>query len=212
VGMELNPDKRNFDHHGVDAPDDLSTIALLFKHIFPYYREDNNLLELYNRLVMGISDWDTGNISLRNLNKYPLYLPQLISGFNRDGEVSQDIQFIKAVQFAYTVLANEINTAKEIVLAKEIWDKKKIVSKSTVLLEKYCTFWRTVQEKPEYKYIIQPESGNWTVVSVNNVKYPLPEINHRYSDKVVFQHKNRFLTVFKELKDALDYVSEFDLN
>jgi uncharacterized UPF0160 family protein len=213
VGMELNPEKLNFDHHHPSAPDDLSTVALLFEHLFPYYRDDRNLNELYNRLIKGISDWDTGNTpALRSLNKFPLYLPQLISAFNRQDDQQQDRQFINAVNFAHTVLANEMNTAKEIAQAKEIWERKKVINENTVLLEDYCTFWRTIQDKPQFKYIVQPDSGNWSVVSVNSNKYPLPVIKNENPSKVVFQHKARFITVFKHLKDALTFAGGIENN
>jgi uncharacterized UPF0160 family protein len=201
----------------VDSDDELSTVALLFQHLFPYYRNDKNLFELYMRLIKGLSDWDTGKISTpRKLNRYPLFLPQLISAFNRLGEPSQDQQFIKAVNFSHTVLANEMNTAKEIVFSKEIWSRKKIIHQDAVLLDHYCAFWRTIQDKPKFKYIVQPEAENWSVVSVNSKDYPLPAIvSHNFQkinmSKVVFQHKSKFITVFKELKDALTFVNELKI-
>ena len=205
VGGDYNPEMRNFDHHQYKVTENKSAVSLLFESLFPDFKTDRELLMLNDRLIKGISDWDLG-YAQRDLTGKPLYLPQLISNFNRYNTDNQDAQFIKAADFAYVVLANEINTAKEIVKAEKIWKKKQVLNNDTVLLNEYCVFWRTIQgEKTKYKYVVQPDNKNWMVLSVNSNKHPLPFVDKK-TKGLVFQHKQNFITVFDSLDNAIDFV------
>lgn len=208
VGNAYDPQTRNFDHHQMDAPEGLSTISLLFFHLFPDFREDDRLSKIYNRLIKGINEWDQGKAD-RILKGHPLHLPQLISGFNRFGMPNQDTQFLKAVDFAYKVLANEMNTAKEMIRSEEVWKKKEVLGKQVALLDEYCTFWRIVQgEEKHYKYIAQPDLDNWSVMSVDSELHPLPEVTGN-TNGLVFQHKDRFITVFNNYQSAINYINQY---
>jgi len=207
VGGVYSPKHLNFDHHQDDAPEGLSTIALLFFHLFPDYKTDKLLHKLYERLINGINEWDQGKTD-RKLFNHPLHLPQVISGFNRFGTSGQDAQFLKAVDFAYKILGNEMNTASEVIRSEEIWEKKKVLGNDTVLLPEFCVFWRSVQgDTPKYKYIVQPGENKWSVMAVNSDNHPLPQANE--TDKgIVFQHKDRFVIVFENHKSAMKYVNK----
>jgi uncharacterized UPF0160 family protein len=212
VGGEYDPGKRNFDHHQKEAPEGLSTISLLFFYLFPDYETDKELLKLYQRLITGINEWDQGKAD-RIMRNHPLHLPQVISGFNRFGTPGQDEQFLKAVDFAYQILGNELNTAGEIVRSEKIWEKKKILSDDTVILPEFCMFWRSVQgEKPQFKYIVQPGEKNWSIMSVDSHLYPLPETTEKKDEGVVFRHKDRFVIVFEDFKSTIQYVNNHILS
>ena len=206
VGGDYNPEMKNFDHHQEEVPGGKAAVSLLFESLFPDFNTDRELTLLHDRLIKGINDWDLG-LAQRDLTGKPLYLPQLISNFNRFGTDRQDAQFIKAVDFAYVVLSNEMNTAKEIVKAERIWEKKHVLNNNTVLLTEYCAFWRTIQnEEARYKFVVQPEKENWVVSSVDSNKYPLPVVQEN-KEGLIFQHKQRFLTVFDSFDRALDFVN-----
>jgi len=210
VGGEYNPARRNFDHHQQDAPVGLSTIALVFEHLFPGYKNDRLLEKVYNRLIKGINEWDQGKAD-RILIDHPLHLPQVISAFNRFGTPDQDLRFLKAVDFAHTIIGNEFNTAREMIRAEEIWEKKEKLNGETALLHENCVFWRTIQGKnPQYKYVVQPEEKNWQVLSVDSARFPLPEVPSA-TKGLVFQHKDRFITIFNNFTDAMKYVNQYIL-
>jgi uncharacterized UPF0160 family protein len=205
-GGDYNPRKRNFDHHQDETPEQLSTIAILFHHLFPGYPNDGMMMKLYDRLINGINAWDQGKID-RNAEDAPLYLPQLISAFNRYGTSEQDFQFIKAVQFAEQIIANEMNTAKELLRAEAIWEKRTFPVPNVALLDQHCVFWRIVQGRnPQTPFIIQPSGKNWSVVSVDSVAHPLPSVPDNIDS--VFEHKDRFIIIFKELPTALYYADK----
>jgi len=204
IGGDYNTEKKNFDHHQKQSPSDQSTIIMVFKYLFPYYKKDEVLLKLRNRLISGINAWDLGKID-RNISNTPLYLPQVISAFNRFGTPEQDYQFIKAIDFAEQVIANEINTAKELLEAEKIWNNRTMLDGDVALLNKHCAFWRSIQgDNPKVKFIIQPSGKNWSVLSVNSQTYPLPYSTN--DNKPIFEHKNRFITIYKNLSSALKYV------
>ncbi len=207
VGGQYDPDKRNFDHHQQGAPEGMSTISLLFKALFPEYNNDPQLGIFYDRLVKGINEWDQGNID-RFPDGHPLHLPQVISGFNRVGKPEQDSQFLKAVEFAWQVAANEMNTAAEVLHARDVWNCKEALDDKTALLNENCIFWRSIQgSNPRFKYIVQPADNNWSVVSVDNRRYPLPEIPEN-TRGLRFQHKDRFIKVFDSIEPALNYAKK----
>jgi len=208
AGFIYNQNMLNFDHHQNDAPDGLSTVSMVFFYLFPDYNNDLLLKKVYNRLIVGINDWDLGKAD-RNLAGHPLHLPQLVSAFNRFGTREQDTQFLKAVDFAYSIVANEMNTAKEILKAEKIWDEKELINTGIVLLNEHCAFWRTIQgEDKSFKYIIQPDRGNWSVVTADNEQFPLPKISEK-TDGLIFQHKNRFITVFDNARSAISFANKY---
>jgi len=203
TGKVYNPQQLNFDHHQDKMPKELSTISILFYHLFPDYPIDEVMIKLYHRLVSGINTWDQGKID-RNTEDIPLYLPQIISAFNRYGTSEQDHQFIKAIEFAEQIIANEMNTAKELIKAEEIWNNRTILGKETVILDQHCVFWPIVQgQNTKIKYIIQPSGKNWSVVSVDSVKHPLPPAPDDLDP--IFEHKDRFIIIFKQLSSAMQY-------
>ncbi len=208
VGGQYDPAKRNFDHHQHGAPEGESTVSLLFRTLFPEYREAPQLSIFYDRLVKGINEWDQGNID-RFPDGHPLRLPQVISGFNRVGKPEQDSQFLKAVEFAWQVAANEMNTAAQITYANEIWERKEVLDDKTVLLNENCVFWRSIQGKrPRFRFIIQPGEKNWQVVSVDSHHHPLPQLPGD-TKGLLFQHKDRFITVFNDVVPALAYAKKY---
>lgn len=208
VGNSFTPEMRNFDHHQEGSPEGLSSITLLFFHLFPDYQDDKILSKVYERLIRGVNEWDQGNAD-RNLTGHPLHLPQMISAFNRFGKPEQDSQFLKAIDFAYYILANEMNTAKEMINAEEIWKKKEQLNHEIAILQEHCVFWRIVQgEKKTFKYIIQPDAGNWSIMSVDSKQFPLPKIPGD-NEGLVFQHKDRFITIFYNYQSAINYANLF---
>lgn len=208
AGNNYDPARKNFDHHQAHAPEGLSTISMVFIYLFPDYRTDDILNKVYNRLIIGINDWDQGKAD-RNIAGHSLHLPQLISAFNRFGQQEQDAQFLKVVDFAYSILANEMNTAKEMIKAEEIWEKKEYLNNEIAILKEHCAFWRIIQgEGKTVKYIIQPDAENWSVMSVDSKKFPLPSIPAS-AEGQVFQHKNRFITIFQNFQSAINYANQF---
>ena len=208
VGNSFMPEMRNFDHHQEGSPEGLSSITLLYFHLFPDYQEDRMLSKVYERLIRGINEWDQG-IADRNLAGHPLHLPQMISAFNRFGKPEQDSQFLKAIDFAYRILANEMNTAKETIYAEEIWKNKEQLNHEIAILKEHCLFWRIVQgEKKTFKYIIQPDAENWSIMSVDSKLFPLPQITGD-TEGLIFQHKDRFIIIFNNYQAAINYANQF---
>jgi len=206
VGNDHNPSLRNFDHHQPDALHGLSTISLLFFDLFPEYQEDKILNRVYRHLIRGINEWDQGNIN-RNNKMLPLYLPQLISAFNRYGKAEQDTQFLKAVDLANKVLANEMNTAKEMIKSEKIWSNKVFLNKQTAILEEHCVLWRRMlsEDNSIIKYVIQPNQENWLVESADSRLYPLPKIPAN-NKGLVFQHSDSFISIFDNYEAAISYI------
>jgi len=205
AGGIFDPEKLNFDHHA-ESPEDMATISLLFQHLFPDLKNDRIMTIVYDRLIRGINDWDLG---IADRSAYPLYLPQLITAFNRFGTTEQDIQFLKAVEFAYTVLSNEMNTAKEIARSKDIWDKRELLNGNTALLHEHCAFWRTItKNEKDIKYILQPDNDNWQIVSIDSKTNPLPSPGDDDKD-VVFRHKNGFIIIFSSFISAFTYINKY---
>ncbi len=207
VGGEYNPTKRNFDHHQQNVPELMSTVSLLFIYLFPDFKNDELLKKLYYGLIRLINNWDIGKTDIPKKNA-EFFLPAIISGFNRYGTPEQDNQFLKAVDFAYTILANKLHSLKEYMRSKEIWRKKKILYKNTILLNEPCAFWRTIQgNNPQYKYIVQPGENTWNLLTVDNKLYPLPIISKKEKG-VVFQHKERFIIVFDNLNSTMNFLNK----
>jgi len=206
AGGVYDPQKLNFDHHG-DAPENKAAISLLFDHLFPERKDERIMNIVYERLIRGINDWDLG---IADRSAYPLYLPQLITAFNRFGSPEQDMQFLKAVDFAYTILSNEMNTAKNIAGSRDIWAKRELINEHTALLKEHCTFWRTITtNEKQIKYILQPDNENWQIVSIDSKNNPLPEPDSDEAADVVFRHKNGFIIIFKTFISAFSYINKY---
>lgn len=211
VGEDYNPAKRNFDHHQQDSPEGMATVSMLFQYLLPEFQYDDPLRRVYYRLIRLINDWDLGIIPAPE-NNTGFFLPVIISGFNRYGMPEQNNQFLKAVDFAYQILGNELNAVKERIRSEKIWREKEILNADTALLKEPCTFWRSIQgSNPQYKFIIQPGENTWNLLSVDSKRYPLPPVTEEEKG-VIFQHKKRFLIVFDNFNSILDFFNKHFLD
>lgn len=77
VGDSYDGEKRNFDHHQENVPEGMSTISMIFFYLLPYYADNDILNKVYNRLIIGINDWDQGKAD-RSIACHLLHLPQFV--------------------------------------------------------------------------------------------------------------------------------------
>jgi uncharacterized UPF0160 family protein len=125
----------------------------------------------------------------------------MVSGFNRPdwGSEGQDVQF----QMAMQVIENEIYAAETRAKAEKEYNTREILENNVAVFESFSPIWK---EKCDHKFAVLPytKPGQWQIVSVNNVTWPLPEqteITNLVGDQLVFRHQSGFMATFKS-KDA----------
>ncbi len=107
AGGVYNPAARCFDRHHAEAP---AVVEQLFVHLFPDYRQHARLHRVYTRFIRELAGWNKSEVH-RLSGDQPLLLLQIIMGYNRLDSSEQNHQFIKAVQLARQILANELYAA-----------------------------------------------------------------------------------------------------
>lgn len=205
-GGEYNPDMRNFDHHqDISLPASNALIAYYFED---YFGRDV-MAKLMKKLFIGISDYDTNKQDIHNQfnsfnkGKGLTTISNIINSFNRNpmDKDMQDLQFNKAVDFASEILNGYFYQIEQELLAEEIYAKKEILFDCVAVFNEFCPIWK---DKDEYIFAIMPNPQGWSLNSKNSTKYPLPEFTHK---DLVFQHKGKFIAVFKTKEAAIECAS-----
>lgn len=203
-GMELNPTMGNFDHHQ-DRKAPQATAGLIWSEVKDQlYPNDPITQQFVGEVIAAIDAVDLGRENAQTALGSELIargyrsISAMVSGFNRPewGSEGQDVQF----QMAMQVIENEIywQSGKE----KE-YNNRKILENGVAVFESFSPIW---EEKCDHKFAVLPytKPGQWQIVSVNNVTWPLPEqteITNLVGDQLVFRHQSGFMATFKS-KDA----------
>jgi uncharacterized UPF0160 family protein len=203
VGMDLNPDMLNFDHHQSQSLP-ASNILVMY-----YLQVCQNIPDLDKLAFMiGISNFDTNYENIHSkwetFSKHHLVnLNHIIGSYNRDISDSdnQDHFFDVAVSFAIEYLHNifwKIGQDKE---AEEIYNSKQVINDCVAIFDKFCSIWK---EKDEFMWSIHPNPQGWALISKDSENYPLPEIEHK---DLIFAHKGKFIAIFKTKEAAIEIAS-----
>jgi uncharacterized UPF0160 family protein len=205
VGGIYNPDMLCFDHHQFAPESTESTVTLVFNFLFQDkgYKLRNAIF--YNRLVKGLSEWDTGT-HLHEINTSHLVVSQVISGFNRYDSGYDDTQFLKALNFAYEIVINELNTSEEIQKSEKIWKNGIIYKDNAIILSTFCPFWRKMQAEIVFPFVMQPSKGGWAVMSADIINHPLPQL--RQSENLVLYSNQKFFILFATENAAFEYLKK----
>lgn len=204
-GGEYNPLMMNFDHHqDLNLPASNMLILHALKGMLGV-SYSSKLMKLF----LAISDYDTNRNDIHqqwekfNKDKNLMNVNNIIAGFNRNpnDDALQMECFEKAVDFAIQVIDNIFYQINEEAKAESIYDNKEVINDTVAIFNEFCPIWK---EKDEFIFAIMPNPQGWSLNSKNSTKYPLPEFTH---DDLVFQHKGKFIAVFKTKEAAIECAS-----
>lgn len=205
-GGEYNPHMRNFDHHqDISLP---ASNALIAYDLEDYFGHDV-MAKLMKKLFCGISDYDTNKNDIHsqfnafNKGKGLTTVSNIINSFNRNpmDKDLQDLQFSKAVDFASEILNGYFYQIEQEIKAESIYNSKEVINDTVAIFNEFCPIWK---EKDEFIFAIQPNPQGWALMTKDSSKYPLPDISHK---DLIFQHKGKFIAVFKTKEAAIECAS-----
>jgi uncharacterized UPF0160 family protein len=205
VGGEYNQSKLNFDHHqDKDLPaSNMLILEMLFKEGFIKERTYNALLPL----MKYISDNDVNANDIHNKTNFLKSefkgfktLTNIISDCNREPN-NNDGAFKVAVNFAMTILNNELHHQGRKQKAEIIYNRGTKIMDNTIEFNEFCMVWK---DHNEYTFALFPDGDNWKVMTKDSNKYPLPLPNN--DESLVFIHQNRFIAVFSSYSAARLYI------
>ena len=209
LGNKLEPGWRNFDHHQVkEQVEDKAAVRLILDYLIDKQclgkDEYGFLLE---SIIKFLSNWDLGlEQSRADYTQKPL--PTVVSSFNRfdiDQE-RENWQFEKALCFAFEIINNEREAYLQLQIAKQGFSRHIALSSDTILFDDFNPQYAVLLKRccSHIKYYIHPLDKNWVVKSCNSHQFPLPNVEN--DDNLVFAHKSRFLSIFKNKQAALNYL------
>lgn len=232
VGGKDDPKTGDFDHHQLDGPGarpngiPFASIGLIWKHYGSHLCESEDVAGIIDRKLIQIIDANDNGVALPydTMDPTPYNIPQLIDSFNPswyEKEKDYDASFLRAVEFARTILKNEIRKNKGKVMAKDLVLRAIQDSGNSpiIFLEHNCPWQEEVIENSEALYIIFPApSGDWRVRAIPvqkgsfQTRKPLPlEWAGKNEEELArasgvkdakFCHKDRFITGAYSLEGA----------
>lgn len=207
VGGEYNPDMMNFDHHQDMSLQ--SAAGLIYNHFKdlicpeeaqPYFENfvasidaiDTNRDKIF-------ATWDLLPRGFRNASG-------LIGGFNREvtDPAEQLVQFGKALEFASTILENEIHSAIKKARSEAAYEQRTILANNVAVFSEYSAVWKN---KKDHLFAVMPHANGWQINSRDTTLGQVPE-SVEDCDGFVFRHKSGFMAVVKEHDVAVAFAGQ----
>lgn len=214
VGLQCNHEMKNFDHH--QAKHMVASNLLVFSDIGSESHFSNKLATELLPFYNGISNYDiNANSIIQNFasfdvnNEYRL-VSHIISGFNRSPmSPEQDTQFLKAVEFAISILENEIHAANERIAAQAVWNSREELAEGKVLsFDVFCPIWKD-KANDTVLCAVMETGGKFGITSIDSGVWSLPDadtIKGLMSDpsQFIFVHASGFTAGFKTKEAAVE--------
>lgn len=207
VGGEFNPKMFNFDHHQDAALP--SSAGMIWDQV-----KDSicpvNAQPFFGEFIASIDAMDTNreNIYAR-WNALPSGFrgtTELIGAFNRDvkNPDEQNFQFFNALDFAQTVVANELHIAKERAREEEVYKRRRVLSNNVAVFDDYCDVWRS---KGEHQFAIIPHATGWKIQSADSSVAVVPE-SVCECEGFIFRHASGFMATVKKRETAIKFAAQ----
>lgn len=208
VGGYYEPELLNFDHH--QDKNLQSAAGLIYEHFKdkicpvefqPYFSEFISAIDLIDTNRNNIYEtWATLPAGFRNVSN-------IISGFNRDirDEDNQRYQFSRAVDFATTILANEIYSASKKAKSESDYKNRVILPNNIAVFDEYSAIWK---DKKDHLMAVMPAANGWQINSRDTALAQIPE-SVSECEGFIFRHASGFMAVVKEKSVAVEFASTF---
>ncbi len=206
VGGQYNPLMFNFDHH--QDPALQSAAGLIWQHF------KNNICpkdaqQYFEAFIQSIDAMDTNRDNIyEKWDALPAGFRNtsgIIGGFNRDvtNPSEQIKQFHLALDFASTIIQNELYYADKKAKADVVYQNRVILPNGIAVLEEYSAIWK---EKGDHLIVVQPHANGWQIISKNSAHAQIPETAEQLPG-FVFRHKTGFMAVVKEKDVAVNFAA-----
>jgi uncharacterized UPF0160 family protein len=206
VGGEYDPAKNNYDHHqDLSLP---SAAGLVWRHWKDVLCEPE-AQPFFQEFIDSIDAMDTNR---NNIHATWRQLPHgfrntssIIGKFNREPKDSatQDYMFEKAVNFAVTILTNEMVSAVGKAKATAEYDKRRVLPNNVAVFDEYSSIWK---DKEEHLFVVMPHANGWQLQSRDTAVAVVPTDIEEVPG-FIFRHKSGFLATVKELDEMMKYVA-----
>jgi uncharacterized UPF0160 family protein len=215
VGMIKEFSKKNFDHH--QNKDLFASNLLVFDYLYTNGVISNALMSELYPFYKGVSNYDTNNDSI--IQKYAAFdtvgeyrlFTHIISGFNRSPmSPEQDEQFLQAVNFAVSILENEIYSANERIKANVTWENRQELGDGKVLsFDEFCPIWKEKAKGSNVLCSVMETGGKFGITSIDSDVWTLPDGDTIKSlmsdpDQFIFVHASGFTAGFKTQEAAIE--------
>jgi uncharacterized UPF0160 family protein len=206
VGGSYDPIMFNFDHHQ-DAS--LKSAAGL---IWDHFRNkicEKDAQPFFDAFIQSIDVMDTNR---DNIYEQWDALPSgfrntsgIIGGFNRDvtNSVEQTKQFHVALDFAETIIRNELYNAEKKAKAEVVYQNRVVLPNNIAVLDEHSAIWK---EKGDHLMVVQPHVNGWQITSKNSAYAQVPE-SAELLPGFVFRHKSGFMAVVKQKEVAVEFAA-----
>lgn len=205
VGFQYDPEMNNFDHHqDLSLP---SAAGLIWQEIGRELCPDDLEHEYMSNFIAAIDAVDTNrdNIyaQLRELPEGFRNASSLISGFNRDPRdpKTQMRQYRKAVDFAFDVLQNELESAKTYAASERAYQEREILPNGVAVFSEFSTIWK---QKGEHQFAILPHASGWQLQSADTSKAVVPESVCNVPG-FIFRHASGFMATSTNLVALIEF-------
>ena len=169
VGGRFNSEEGYFDHHQRGGAGErvngwpYASAGLIWKYYGLALCDNEETLHqrIDKKYIMKIDAVDSGYFKEIDFLNSPLYLHEMISSLNvtwYEDAAKNDDNFLKAVNFAASILKGIIKREKGIFLADEIIQKsiKNSANDNYLILEQMCPYESYVMKETNFKYVIFP--------------------------------------------------------
>lgn len=204
VGGVFDSSLLNFDHHQDMA---LPSAAGLIYENFKDAVCPQEAQPFFERFIGVIDAIDTNRNNIFGLmDTLPpgfRNVSGLIGGFNRDvtDPVEQNAQFEKAVDFALSILTNEIHSAVQKARSEAQYSARHVLPNNVAVFEEFSTVWK---EKKDHQFAVFPHANGWQIQSIDTTRAVVPE-SIAACEGFVFRHASGFLAVVKEKEIAIAF-------
>ncbi len=210
VGGRYDPAMNNYDHHqDMELPSAAGLVWRHWKNVLcepeaqPFFQEfidsidavDTNRNNFY-------ATWKHLPLGFRNTSS-------LIAGFNRDPKepATQDYMFEKAVNFAISILMNEMVSAVGKAKAEVEYRKRDILPNNVAVFREYSPVWK---DKEEHVFAVMPHANGWQIQSRDTEIAVIPS-DIADIPGFIFRHKSGFMATVKEFGEAVEYAKQLPL-
>ena len=219
IGGVYQKEMRNFDHHQKEYQGEQSSFGLLIdslpkhqvKSLFPYI---DAFQYFKKQLVKPIDKWDNntnGIIQIANHND--IYsLQRIINSFNQEIPfgLEQERAFVKAVDFAGSMIKKEIDAANDSIMEQYLCDQylsegQLVIRKDKAISKVFFKSFKGWAKKKGLRYLLLPIPNeklnqDYIIYSTQPQKHKLPE-----DSLSTFRHKAGFMILFKNYENAIRY-------
>lgn len=205
VGGQYNPSIYNFDHHQDAALP--SAAGMIWQHFKNKICIDVDAQPFFEQFIASIDAIDTNRDNI--YAKWNL-LPQgfrntsnIISGFNRDATNAsqQDAQFNIAVDFARTIIDNEIYSAYEKSRNEKEYDSRVILKNNVAIFDKFSMIWKA---KGDHQFAVMPHATGWQIISADTSVAVVPESVNQ-CEGFIFRHVSGFMATVADKAVAIEF-------